>query len=198
MIGVGRCCVVCSVCLRPSDDGFVHGRCRRGYYVDRLFAPFVYRGLIQKALKSVKYRGSWDVLRELVDMLWDEIGSDLKSVDDSWIVVGVPMYVRKRKDRGFNQAEKLGRMIAERLDIQYVELLIRTKETKSQYGLGRRERAKNMEGVFRVDNDVDIQDKKLSVVLVDDVLTTGVTLRECCGVLKKNGIRSVYGVCVGR
>ena len=76
--------------------------------------------------------------------------------------------------------------------MEVLNLLKRTKETKPQYGLKREERIQNMRSAFGVVNDV--QKRKGTALLVDDIVTTGSTLLEAANVLKRNGFEKVYGI----
>lgn len=190
--GLERRRLICPMCTRESVGGWVHGRCRTARGMDRLIAPFRYAGAFQFALKRVKYSSSWEVLQAMFDVFFAE-AEDFFS-DYEGVVVGVPMYSQKERSRGFNQAEMLGRMLAHRLGVKYLPVLIRTRKTKSQYGLSKKERGENIRGAFQLSGDV--KDKK--VLLVDDVWTSGATIRECGKVLKRGGAKEVWGVCLGR
>lgn len=182
---------ICPECEKNSIDGWVHGRCRRSQGMDRLIAPRRYKGVIQKALKSVKYRAAWDVIERVAEVAWSGLPLELTS---EWVVMGVPMYERKKKARGFNQAEMLGRRFAEKYGVEYIDGLERVRETRSQYGLSLKDRKENLKGAIRV-KEGNVQEK---VIVVDDVWTTGATMRECAKVLKRRGVNEVWGAVAGR
>lgn len=182
---------ICPECERPSIDSWVHGRCKREYGIDRLIAPKRYKGVLQSALKSVKYRGSWDVIARVADVAWSEIELE---IGEEWVVVAVPMYAQKQRVRGFNQAEILSRIFAKKYGISYIDALERVRETRSQYRLSVSERKANLRGAIRV-RGVDLPE---NVIVVDDVWTTGSTMRECAKALKRKGVKEVWGVVVGR
>lgn len=181
---------ICPMCRRHSIDGWVHARCERARGIDRLVAPYRYSGSLQKAIKKVKFASSWDVLGELVDLLSGEI----PNIEDEWVVVSVPMYRKKIRLRGFDQAGVIAGLLARKLQIPYVQLLKRIRSTKAQYGLDKKERAENVRGVFSLNKVVDVK----KVLLVDDVWTSGSTMRECCKVLKRGGVEQVWGVVLAR
>lgn len=109
------------------------------------------------------------------------------------LVVPVPLYSGKRRERGFNQAEMIAsRAIKEFLhkNLELVtDVLERTRPTASQIGLTRRQRVENLRGAFRVKHLSRVKDR--DVLLVDDVMTTGTTASECARVLRKAGAKSV-------
>ncbi|MBQ4051472.1 MAG: ComF family protein [Oscillospiraceae bacterium] len=117
----------------------------------------------------------------------------------SWdMIVPVPMTKRKVRRRGYNQSELLGRSVAERLNIPLNTALRKTRETKAQHTLDEQERAKNLLGAYQADPAL-VQGKR--VLLCDDVLTTGATLKEGAKALLQAGASEVGAVvlcCVER
>lgn len=154
-----------------------------------------YRGVVRKILKEIKYRGSYDMTHEIVE-LWNP-----SCPDNEAILTAVPMWEGKRRARGFNQAELIGRELSKRWKLEYVELLRRTRETVPMYGLKRWERAENMQGAFEVSDQCTVQsvhDSHRAVILVDDVWTSGATMRECEHELKQVGVDKVYCLTLAR
>lgn len=185
---------ICPECEGASFEGWVHEKCQTRLGLERLLVGFCYQGALRRGLKRVKYSSSWAVLEELGEMWFGRLGELVGEDLEGFEVVGVPMYRRKLKQRGFNQAERLGRMLAEEFGLEYGESLRRVRETRAQYGLGRREREENIKGAFEV-REGGLPER---VVLVDDVWTTGTTMRECCRVLKEGGVEEVWGVVIAR
>jgi len=111
------------------------------------------------------------------------------------VVVPVPMDRRARLKRGFNQAEKIARVLASSWELELeARALTKVRATKAQSTLGRAERLVNVEGAFRADpNRVRNRD----IILVDDLVTTGATLRACAGALVASGARRVVAVAAG-
>ena len=107
------------------------------------------------------------------------------------LVVPIPLHRKKLKERGFNQAELLARVVATHFNLKLVKnSLERVKATKSQTSLSKKKRLENIKGVFQFRNKDEFREKK--VLLVDDVYTTGTTIREATKVLKKARAREVY------
>ena len=180
---------VCPGCGRKNIDGWKHVRCRSN--VERLIGGFAYKTIVRSALKRVKFSSSWDILNELFDWWWNEFHVMLSNLSDDWIITWVPMYERKKRKTGFDQAEIFANLLAKKLGIVSKRLLIRKKMTKPQYGLNSRERINNMRGVF--DFIGDDLDRGVNILLVDDIWTSGTTMNECAGVLRTHGVRVVWG-----
>ena len=107
-------------------------------------------------------------------------------------LVPVPVHATRKKTRGFNQAEILARVIGKKLGIPVMpEMLVRNKKTLPQKDLSAAERLKNLSGAFAAG---EIPEGIRSVILVDDIYTTGTTLDEIAALLKEHGVSKVYCV----
>jgi len=114
------------------------------------------------------------------------------------MLVPIPLYWQRENWRGFNQAELLGRKLADYFGWQLRnDVLIRQKATLPQVGLEASQRQKNIQGVFRINYNHQIP-KDFSLLLFDDVWTTGSTLKEAGGVLKRAGFKKVWGLTICR
>lgn len=109
-------------------------------------------------------------------------------------LVPVPLFWWKRLRRGFNQAQVLADVIGRECRIPVGDCLVRVKSTRTQTRLVENKRRLNVRGAFALRN-FDVRDK--TVILVDDVLTTGATIRECSRMLKLHGAGRVYSVVAG-
>jgi ComF family protein len=116
------------------------------------------------------------------------------------LVIPVPLHSSKRRQRRFNQAEIIARAALKQMAMPGTELatnlLVRQRATVSQIGLTRPQRAENIRGAFRVQHPEKIAGR--SILLVDDVLTTGTTASECARVLRKAGAEKVWVATVAR
>lgn len=175
---------ICPMCTRPSLDGFTHPRCRGKLGMDRLLVGLPYKGVVQKCLKKVKYKSNWDIVECLYKLCKFEAINEMT-------VTYVPMWKNKEQERGFNQAEIVAKLVARG---NQIKLLERCRETKPMFGLSKPERQKNIENVFRFVGEASPE----KVLLVDDVWTTGATMRECAKVLKQNGVKIVWGLTIAR
>jgi ComF family protein len=151
-----------------------------------------YEGALRKLIHLFKYGKVETLARPLADFLVRALPLE-ESFD---IVLAMPIHWRKRWERGFNQAELLARPIAKRYGIGLSRNLKRSRYTKPQAGLSETERRTNLKGSFLVQRPAEISGKR--VLLVDDVFTTGATLRTAAEALKKAGARRVSALTLAR
>ncbi|MBP9670602.1 ComF family protein [Candidatus Woesebacteria bacterium] len=148
--------------------------------------------MVQQCLKKVKYKSAWEIISFLYDL--SNFG-ELKE----FVVTSVPMWEQKERSRGFNQAEIVAELVAKNYKVRNLVILERIKETKPMFGLKKKDRRENIERAFEINPKSQIlQFSNQGVILVDDVWTTGATMRECARVLKEAGIREVWGVALAR
>jgi ComF family protein len=166
-------------------------RCRRGgRLVDRARAIGAYDGALRAIVHALKYEGRRSLSRPLSDLMRLR-GADM--LDGAACAIPVPLHPSRRRQRGFNQAADLARQ----LGIPAVHALRRTRATPTQTGLPAAQRHRNMRDAFAVTHAA----RNLSgatVVLVDDVSTTGATLESCARVLKLAGVREVRALTAAR
>lgn len=112
-----------------------------------------------------------------------------------FVVAAVPLHFTRELGRGFNQAELVGRALADRLGLHYYSFLERRRMVQSQVDLDKGERSKNVRYAFAVRSQEGL--KGARVLLLDDVITTGATVRECGKVLKRAGAQEVWAVALG-
>lgn len=116
-----------------------------------------------------------------------KIYSFLKKYD---IIICVPMHIKKKMQRGYNQSELIAREIAKNLRLKLqINNLIKIKNTEKQSTLSKEKRKENVKGAFKVKNPDIIKNK--NVILFDDIYTTGNTVNECSKMLKKAGVESI-------
>ncbi|TSC75962.1 MAG: phosphoribosyltransferase [Parcubacteria group bacterium Gr01-1014_30] len=120
-----------------------------------------------------------------------------KSGGGQILIIPIPLTRKRLRQRGFNQAEEIGRELSKQLKVPLVNnVLLKTKETMPQVELSKQERIQNVKDVFFCENAEAI--KKKTVLLVDDVFTTGSTMEEAARVLKESGAKEVWGITVAR
>ena len=170
-------CEVCKTSLERID------RVARSRYIDSIKSAFAYDGLIKQAIKRMKYDGRKYIAKALASFL---------EAEKSWnidFVIFVPTTQKKKHERGYNQSEELARWFCAENGFQMRDdILIKIRQTDSQTKLTREQRKANLRGAFKVVQRV----KGLSLLLIDDVVTTGSTVEECARILKIAGAKRVY------
>lgn len=156
-----------------------------------------YEGVAKDIILLYKYRGFEVLSGVLAEFLIRSLGRE----EDLWsgveAVVPVPLHPAKEKSRGFNQARLLAKRLARQKNIPLLEgRLVKVRQTEAQTSLDARARETNLKGAFRVKKSAGVKGK--IVLLVDDVYTTGSTIRECSRALKKAGVKEVRAVTVAR
>lgn len=171
----------------------VHDHCLRKTHLDGLVVLTKFEGPIQTLITDIKYSYYFDEMHVLSVLLGRYlVQTAMVEKVRPRCLVPVPLHKEKLFERGFNQSELLARELSKLLTIPITDkLLVKTKTTVSQAGLGRKERLKNVDNAFHVTISLKKSD---TIVLIDDVVTTGSTLSACAKALKKAGAGKVYGV----
>ncbi len=159
-----------------------------------------YEGALRGLIHLLKYQGVRSAARPLGWCLGQAIRFVLHDSDGPFLVIPVPLHRQRRNSRGFNQTELIARVALRQLRDLPVELaprlLKRTRFTESQTGFTREQRRENLRGAFAVTHPAQV--KGSSILLVDDVLTTGATADECSRILMRAGAKQVLVVTVAR
>ncbi len=192
---------MCPLCGRPfpkspSSRDHLCGECLLDtFHFDAARSSFYHVGFVRDALHAVKFGAQLHFVRPLSQILahtalrWDGLAVDR--------VVPVPLHPRRLRERGFNQSALMAGFLAGKIGVPMdLNILKRRSWTAPQTRLGREERLKNVRDAFVVHDGVRLRGR--SVLLVDDVFTTGTTLSECAKVLKENGAREVMALTVSR
>lgn len=186
----------CSICGKALPVRGERGICRdcdtypRSF--DRGFACTEYGRMEREILHRFKYKDRDYYAEKLAVLMYERIGSERLEED---MLIPVPMYKPKEKRRGYNQAALLAVSLAEKLGKPCrKDLLVRVRDTKPMSGLSAGERRENLNGVFRVaeGREKELFDK--TILLVDDIFTTGSTADACSLALKGAGAARVYVV----
>jgi ComF family protein len=148
---------------------------------------------MQKIIHNFKYNGFQNVGLIFGNILADELLNSNLDISSYDMIAPVPLFIAKERSRGYNQSSILASVIGKKVGVDFIpDLLIRTKDTKSQTGMNKDERVANVKNVFRLNDSYEIRGKK--IILVDDVMTTGSTVSECLKILKKKGGEKVLAV----
>ena len=183
----------CPVCQHPSIGGLTHPRCKSPWGMDGLVSITYYRGPVRTLIRQLKYAGA-TVTSELIEQLIAEYQKHETITLPPAIVTPIPLDRQTLKNRGFNQSEAVAHILSQQLGYPCVSnILQRQHKLISQTKLSKDERRQNMQGAFSLIPDTSQAIKDCTIIVVDDVFTTGATLREPTKVLKRAGAAKVYG-----
>lgn len=153
-----------------------------------VFAWGVYGGTLKRAIAALKYENKPQLARPLGHWL-AEAWLDSQLASTELIVVPIPLHVNKQKQRGFNQAALLAQSFCEMTGLKLQHNgLERIRETTAQFGISGSEREKNLAMAFELGSGFRHHRPKTSVLLLDDIYTTGATARSAAQTLQQNGI----------
>jgi len=116
-----------------------------------------------------------------------------RTITKDTLLVPIPLHPMRARKRGYNQSLLLANGLAKRFDLTVADCLSRVKNTVPQVGLSQKERQENIKDAFALKSGVNMQDVA-QVFLIDDVVTSGATLKEAAKLLKKVGVGKVWGV----
>lgn len=203
----GTLCTCCgeSLDLTPPQDGETLCRPCRVSPPDfqKAAAHGVYHSKLRSLLHLLKYDGIERLAKRLGALLADQVIA-IPGLPTNLLVVPVPLYSKKRRSRGFNQAELLAkglipalRHLRPELQIQLASpLLHRQRDTESQAALTPHQRRENVRGAFFVPHPDSVTGR--NILLIDDIYTTGATARACSRALRRAGAASIWVATVAR
>lgn len=190
---------LCRICggenQGPKDGGFLCGDCLREpppYSIARSVVR--YEEQVQRMVHQLKYSGETAVVPGFMELIENYDMTEFADID---CVVPVPLHLHRLRRRGLNQAVVLARLFFfDKLKLIKLDWLIRKRNTVPQTELGRVARRRNMRGAFQVRKAHAFRGAR--VCLVDDVFTTGTTVKECSKVILKNGAIEVKVLTLAR
>ncbi|MCK4588461.1 ComF family protein [Candidatus Woesebacteria bacterium] len=194
-----RAAEICPECKIHSFRGKTHKLCKKPHGLDGAFSVWQYKRVIRKAILGLKYRFVPEIAKELAKAFVSEIKKRPLQLNKP-ILVPVPLHPRRKRWRGFNQSEEIGKILAQNMKWEFrSDLLIRKKSTQPQTELKRSQRKHNVKGVFVLNPKYQsLITSHRALVIFDDVWTTGSTIKEAARVLKRKGAKSVWGLTISR
>ena len=188
----------CRCCAQPFPDttsNHLFGNClQRQPPFSIVHAVGIYQGSLKQAIHKLKYRNRLVLAKPLGQLLGKSIVAEGSGFAPDRIIP-VPLHPRRLRQRGYNQALEVARPIAQQSGILLdTTLLQRTRNTPQQQGLTATERRSNLRNAFTLTSGAPA----LRILLIDDVMTTGETVRECSRTLLVSGIVEVQVAAVGR
>lgn len=181
----------CPRCALASSHGAICGRCLAAPPAyDATVAALSYEFPADVLVQALKFRGEL----ALAPLLGDLLAAALPDEPAPDFVVPVPLAAARLRARGFNQALEIARPVARQLGLPLVHHVTRCRSTPPQSGLTASERATNLRQAFRSRAPIDAR----HVLIVDDVITTGETVKQLAMTLHDNGIDKVSAMAVAR
>ena len=185
---------ICMVCGKIVNEGnvFCYDCSRKKHVFIRNFAVFVYDD-IRESLYRFKYNGRAEYAEYYASSAYKRLGAQLRRLN-AQALVPIPLHPSKKRKRGYNQAEEFAQELSRLSGIPVrTDLVKRQKRTKPLKTLNTSERQNNLKKAFLfTQNDVKLS----TIILVDDIYTTGATLDAVASVCHEAGIARIYGVTV--
>lgn len=192
--------LVCAVCRKPTPKGETHKQCLSPWSPDYSIVVWRYKGVIRKAIKTLKYHFAYQIAYSLGRKLSQELRR-YDYLPKRAIVLPIPLHRSRLSWRGFNQSEE----IAEILCKQYrwkldPNLLVRSKQAQPQVKLRAFSRSQNIRGKFAINKGFSdfFVNNSLPIILFDDVWSTGSTLFEATRVLREAGVKEVWWITLAK
>jgi ComF family protein len=170
-------CQECMERIRVRRQPIVRGA--GGY---RCISSFLYSGHVRRMLIRIKFNERTQHIRQVAEILAQDIRT-YYTENAFDLITCVPMHPRDMAVRGYNQSAMLSKELSGQLGIPYAETLEKTKRTKKQHHLNYQERKNNLNGAFRLIDKERIKGKR--ILIVDDIVTSGVTLAKCCQTISR-------------
>lgn len=184
-------CLICN--MQISNEAKVCDYCQNNHrYFKKAYTPLKYDGIVRKTLISFKSNNNRYLAKGIAVIIYNYLKEYINDFD---VLTFVPITKEKKKERSFNQSEKIALELGKLMNLPIKEFLIKTKETKQQKNLNYEERSKNLNGAFKLVNAEELKNK--NVLLVDDIITTCATVNECSRILSKYA-QNVYATALAR
>lgn len=192
----------CIGCKRKVHHGLTCSFCVGENQIDQLLVVADLKNpLVDKIIKAYKYKFITDMAKPLSVLskryIRHLLAKRLHIFNDNPLLVPVPLHKTRLNRRGFNQSQLLAKEISDVFHMSCIEILARSYNRKNQADIKPREERLN-----NVRNNFTVTDAKVTrgrtIILVDDICTTGATLNECARVLKENGAKKVIGLAIAR
>ena len=185
-------CFCCGKTVEREEAEYCGDCARKKHLFRRAFPLLQYVPPVSDALTALKYHGRAEYAEFYGGLLAEHFHEELKALDADCLVP-VPVHPHRLRKRGYNQAGLIARAMSKKLGIPGREdLLLRAEDTVAQKKLSREERALNLRAAFQAGGETPPP----TVLLVDDILTTGATADACADVLLRAGAKHIYLVTV--
>ncbi len=184
----------CLYCQSFSPLGLTHISCSKKLSIDGLVSLFYYNEVMKKIIKNIKYRLVTKAFDDLFAVINHQMIEKLmlyKRIFKQCLIQPIPLHKSRFNTRGFNQAQIIADFLGKNFNLPVVNFLERKKPTPSLAGItNKKERYFRIQGAFIVKDKLQVLGKRF--ILVDDVVTSGATVKEACKALKRSGALNVY------
>lgn len=178
--------IACDNCKKDFPKDYIKRGIPGGY---RCVSAFEYKGKYQRAIINFKFKNKTQHAFQLANILLDELNKNYGNVSFD-LITYVPLHKKDLLIRGYNQSELLAKELSKLTGIKCISTIRKVKHTKKQHTLKYKDRKENLKGAFMLNDSKHVKEK--TVLLIDDVVTTGTTLAVCCKTISKAKPKGIY------
>lgn len=191
-ISRSQTCKKCGIPIKYQMESTCEACSKMQPVFDRAMSVFLYDDFSKLPILRLKNNDTTYLASIFAQWIYVNIAEEIDTYD---LIIPVPVHKKKLRKRKYNQTGLISRHLSKISKVQYAPFILeKVIETLPQEGLTRDMRLKNLKGAFRANSDV----KGKSVILVDDVMTTGATVNECSAMLKQSGAEKILVATVAR
>ena len=193
----------CGIC-KKLGEGYICKNCYHriveylynNVYNKKIFYLLKYEDIIRSKMIDYKFNNQ-SFLHNMFSVIFIKNKNACEFLKNYDIIIPVPIHRKRKIERGYNQSELIARDLAVYFKIPIcTNILIKQKNTVMQSGLGRKDRIKNVQNVYKVKHKEKIKGK--NILILDDIYTTGSTIKECKKILKTGGARKVGTIIIAK
>ncbi len=186
---ISRACVRCGASISDNNEGICLNCKANNFEYDIARAVFTYDDKMVSAIHKYKYGRQRYLLEPFGEYLSKYLATWNIQPD---YITAVPLHPNRESERGYNQAKCMAQVVANNYDIPYIDVCIKVKDNPRQASLPLKERRDNVKDAYKLAPNMRKVIKNKSILLIDDVYTTGSTVSEIAKVMKSAGTKSVY------
>lgn len=191
---------VCPDCVRVSQTGRYCPRCQkknRHKLSGIIVAAYYEEGPVKEAIHNLKYNNVLELADFLGHLMAEALRGNIENIGGDIVLTGVPLHCLRRAQRGYNQAEVLVDLVAKDLKLRKnFKIIKKIRKTKSQVSFSGKKRRENLKDSFKIIDKNAVKNR--TIIIVDDVTTTGTTFEECAKLLRAAGAKRVWGLAAAR
>ena len=190
-------CHKCGKEIEKSEVEYCRDCQRFSHSFDKGRSVFGYDLVMRKSISMFKYHNRREYAAFYAEEMYQQCKAFLNSCKPE-VIMPIPIHKQKRRKRGFNQAELVAKELGKLTNIPVdTECLVRVEKTIPQKELTRRERKENLKKAFQIGKQKKVYE---SVLIIDDIYTTGATIDAVCEILRENQVKNLFflTICVGR